>query len=104
MDGLYTPPINNGKPHGHDREALSQPHGRFIPDAPMAYTPCVSERNQGKGIMRDAIERLRLESKIALVIFVVLAALAAFMNSLRPAPERFYPPQPDAPPATEEAL
>ena len=54
--------------------------------------------------MRDAIERLRLERKIALVIFVVLAALAAFINALRPAPERFYPPQTETPPATEEAL
>ena len=42
--------------------------------------------------MRDAIERLRLERRIALVIFVVLAALAALMNMLRPAPERVVSP------------
>ena len=54
--------------------------------------------------MRDAIERLRLERKIALVIFVVLAALAAFMNGLRPAPEYFYLPETETPAANEEAL
>jgi len=53
--------------------------------------------------MRDAIERLRLERKIALLIFVVLAALAALMNMLRPASERVRPPEPETPAATEAA-
>jgi len=35
--------------------------------------------------MRDAIERLQLERKIAVVVFLALVALAGLVNWLRPA-------------------